>query len=424
MDLLLAVAEMVKKHVFKEEMLMHVQITVMIMNNINFSRQKRMLFTPSSILFFAFILIIVFFQNCNSSSEELNNDIVSDLHELDIELIEEVGTNDAILFGRISNIIVLSDGTIIASDWEKLSLEQFDKKGNYVSTIASRGRGPGELPSFFYIFPVDEHSIILSHDGTTDLINYYVRNENGVFEYSNSWLPKKNDEYFIDIIQAITNSKYYALIKQKKSSILNDYNAEQYSYKSLAVVDREKILLSNELHELKEPNAIFDFGSNSMQYIGMPPYQSQDRFRYLGDGEYIIARPDSSKIYFYDKNHNLVESIYLQLERERVTEEDVEYFFKENKYSAKNRQRIESRIPSHKPSFLNLWLTRSKLFLNTDINENGKQITVLNITGEPVGFFNVSEFDRIQYIKSDTIYTVYQHPRKGYRIRLYKIDFF
>jgi hypothetical protein len=365
-------------------------------------------------------LIVVSLKVFSSWQEGLKN--LNDINEIELNLIEEVGANEDFLFGRISKVIVSSSGTLIVSDWKKLSLEQFDKNGRHISTIASKGKGPGDLQSFFYIFLVNENSIIVSHDGATDLINYYVRNENGVLTYSDSWLPIRNDEYFIDIVQAISKSKYYALTKQKRRSISNDYNNKQYSYKMLAVVDREKKLISNKLHELKEPNAIFDFGNNSMQYIGMPPYQSRDQFKYLYDGKYIIARPDSSKIYFYDDNHNLTKSIYLQLDRERVTEENVEHYFKNNRYNDEDRKRIESRIPSYKPSFLNLWITKTKIFLQTDVNKKGNEITMLNMKGEPIGFFHISKFDRIQHIKTDTIYTIYQHPKKGHRIRLYNIN--
>ena len=403
-------------------MLRHAQTFAVVMDLINLNNPKRVLLSLSSILFFTLILIVVCLKIFGSSEERAKNSKINDSSNLELSLVSEIGGKDGFLFGRISNAIVSANGTVIAADWKKLSLEQFDKNGRHIGTIASNGRGPGEIQSFFYIFLVDENSVIVSHDGAIDLINYYKRNENGVFTYSNSWLPKKNKKYFVDIVQAITKSKYYAFIKQKKLPIDEDYKKAQFTYKILSVVDKEKELISNELHELKEPNSIVDFEGGSMKYIGMPPFQSQDRFRYIDNGQYVIGRPDSSKLFFYDDNHNLFKTVYLQLDRERVTKEDIEYFFKSNSYSTENRSRIESRIPLFKPSFLNFWITKNKIYLNTDINEKGKEITMMNMKGEFIGIFFISKFDRIQEIKNDTIYTVYQHPNRGYRIRLYGID--
>ncbi|HBQ60375.1 MAG TPA: hypothetical protein DD671_12335, partial [Balneolaceae bacterium] len=148
------------KHVFIIAMLRHAQTFAVVMDLINLNNPKRVLLSLSSILFFTLILIVVCLKIFGSSEERAKNSKINDSSNLELSLVSEIGGKDGFLFGRISNAIVSANGTVIAADWKKLSLEQFDKNGRHIGTIASNGRGPGEIQSFFYIFLVDENSVI------------------------------------------------------------------------------------------------------------------------------------------------------------------------------------------------------------------------------------------------------------------------
>src|SRR5699024_7275359 len=101
---------------------------------------------------------------CNHNSK--NNKLLADreLQKLKIERIKQLGGDD-ILFGRLRDLVILSDSVIVVSDLGKTTIEQFNLQGEHRATVANKGRGPGELPSFFNLIRTNNDTLIVRHGG-------------------------------------------------------------------------------------------------------------------------------------------------------------------------------------------------------------------------------------------------------------------
>jgi hypothetical protein len=62
-----------------------------------------------------------------------------------VEVLRITGKDVSPLFGRLNQVRVLSDGSILAFDAASVVIHHFDVKGNLLSTFGSSGNGPGEF---------------------------------------------------------------------------------------------------------------------------------------------------------------------------------------------------------------------------------------------------------------------------------------
>src|SRR5690554_4724356 len=135
----------------------------------------------------------------------------------------------------------------------------------------------------------------------------------------------------------------------------------------------------------------------------------------------MIARPGEQTLIFYDIDHNETNLITLNVEPREVTRQDIDREMENAQPDM--RRAVEPRIDHYKPAFLNAWATDSHILLHIETtDENGAEAAVLNRQGEFLGKFNLSEFDNIQTVSGNKVYTIHRNPDVGDSIRIYELN--
>jgi len=364
-----------------------------------------------------------FFVGCiNTINAQSNNGIdYQNLNEIDIVKLMEIAESEDYLPGRLKDLFVASDGTILISDFSSTTIEQFSEEGVHTGTIAREGNGPGELPFIFSLSDGGNDTLIVQHSSSTKL-DFFAQKSDGLFSYVRSSITEPGRNYkSISIHGAHTDSRYYAIRDLTEVALwLPDYRMDE-----LIIIDGSQVVQYDSVHTLKTANAIFadpreystrvTFGG--LTPVGLPPYRYEDRIRVLENGRYAIARPDSSAIYFYNHNHERTGQICLNVKPRMVGKHDLDY--KLRKQSRQVRRMLQELVAAYKPPFLNVWVSNHHILLHTDSSGHGKEMVVLTREGEPVGRFYLSEFDDIRYFRDNKIYTLYHDPF-GHTIRVYQ----
>lgn len=370
------------------------------------------------ILVLAIWVFLAFGCSGNADSKDLID--YEELKEVKIEFDIQINESSDYLPGILRDLIVFSDGSMLVSDWGSNSIEQFDYSGNHVATIAEKGGGPGELSNFFLLFDGGYDTLIVRHRGMSRQIDQFSKKSgNGIFAHSGSIVMEELSDRYVTFLEKRTESEYYALAPRTIRNLPEaSIHYPNYTHSPVVIVDKFERILRDSLHLLKIPNPITVFNQGSMFVIGMPPYQSHDRFRLLNSGGYLIARPDSSAIYFFNKKHNLEDVINFKIKPRPVKKIDLEYKLRDISKAYHNN--MLERIPDYKPSFLNTWASKNHIMLHTDSSDKGKEMVVLTMKGELIGKFYLSEFDEVRYFRNNQIYTIHKDPM-GHSIRVYQV---
>ncbi len=90
-------------------------------------------------------LVVVIAASCGSKTDEVISfqDHQTATHEL-TRLMSLSETED-LIFGRLSSMLVASDGAVLMADQQIATIHVFDANGTYSGTIGQKGRGPGEF---------------------------------------------------------------------------------------------------------------------------------------------------------------------------------------------------------------------------------------------------------------------------------------
>ena len=375
-------------------------------------------------------LLLSFFLVLSSSCQQQKsgNQYIdySTLKEIEVSLDVEIGTQNGtpFSFGRLRDLMVSDEGYLIVSDVGKTTIEQFSPDGHHLATIAKQGRAPGEVASYFTLHEGTHSRLIVRPIGMSNRIDYFKQNKEAIYTFEKSQMIDKNKDRDISNISPFTDSLYLALTATRYRSIAQ-YASEQSDVfkKQLAVVKNFNAIIRDSLSPIIMPAPLVDLSNNSMNVLGMPPYQYHDRVRVLSNGSYAIARADSGKITFYDANHKPQRSLVLNVKERPVEESDLSYHFNlMNITDPVIRRKMKARIPANKPAFLNMWISENYIWLHVDTTQKGKQMVVLNRQGDPIGTFALSEYDEIQTIRNSLIYTLNKNPNTGHSIRVYHAD--
>lgn len=364
-----------------------------------------------------FALVISALGGCKSESKPTGLIDYQKLEKIQTELLMEIGESESFLPGRLNDLVVAPDGSMLVSDWASITIEQFDSTGKHVATIAKEGGGPGELTSYFDMRDLGNGTVLVSHRGGQR--DFWEKSENGLFGLVRSQVPEERSERPITIISAHSDTTFYAttgrVIRNVQQILKNEID---YSMIPLVIVDSSYEIIIDSLYTLKDPASHFTRINGGFRFDDIP-YRYEDYFIPMKDGNYMIARPDSSDLLIFNSNHKLHKRIPLKVKPRPVTEADIEYALKEKEESISFE--IEKRVHEIKPPYLNIWASENYIWLHTDTDEKGKEIVVLDYDGEPLGKFLLPSVDEIHHIEEKKIYTINRNPQAGNTIRVYNV---
>jgi hypothetical protein len=365
-------------------------------------------------------LIALIFSACSTSTgDDVPMIVLSETPILSTNVELEIGDSETYLAGNIASLVVMDDGTMLISDYASVTIEQFSPEGEHMGTVAVEGGGPGELSNYFFLTNAGNDTLIARQQSS--MMIYYGRNGDGLFTFGRSFLPERSGDRTYNMIGAKTENEFYAtsgqIVRNVEQTISNPVD---YRESALLVVDGMNKVLRDSLHMLKTPNPhlVMMGGGFSVWSV---PYRFQDRVVLLDDGGYMIARPDSSYLAFYDSNHQLTDTIPLSIAPRPITREDTDFALRNVRSEVKRE--IEARVDDNKPPYLNLWASDNYIWLHTDTTEEGKEFLVINHDGEAAGRIMFSEYDTPYHFTDERIYTLHKDPEMGDVIRVYSIDF-
>lgn len=348
------------------------------------------------------------------------------LDEFNIKLASEIGGDEEFIAGNLGSLILDAEGNMMVSDFGKTTIEQFNATGEYMGTIARKGGGPGELPSSFFLYKGNSDSLIVWHGDGSRRVDYFSKGESDIYSFVKSYSRKNLKERFVTILGARQNSDFYAKTRENSANMRQWIADHSNHYWSPVVLLNNGFddILQDSLHLLKKATPLVDLSAGgAMMVHGIPPYQSQDFFRFMDNGRYLIARPDSSSLYIYNRDHSLRRNISLSVTERPVKQEDLDYQFELMHAEDEVRREMEPRIPETKPPFLNVWISEKYIWMHTDTCQEGKQIVIMTLQGEAIGVFYLSVFDEIQHVRDDRIYALHKNPEFGHRIRIYQLEY-
>jgi hypothetical protein len=370
-------------------------------------------------------MALYFFIGCHDSVKAQKNIEIDyqNVDKIEFVMLKEVSESENYIPGQLTDLFIASDGTLLVSDFSSTTIEQFNREGDHISTIAREGNGPGELPFFFSLADGGNDTLIVQDNSSTKL-DFFGREPGGIYSYVRSSITEPGRNYHpISIAGAHGESTFYAIRDLTEVSL----DLPIYRMNELIIIDGLQEVQYESVHTLKTANTLFadprEFSTHvtfgGLTPVGMPPYRYEDRFIVLQNGRYLIARPDSSTIYFYNQNLECTNQIALNVKPRIVQKHDLDY--KLRGHTRRARSKLEEQVPSLKPPFLNIWVTNNHILLHTDSTHQGEEMIVLTMEGEAVGRFYLSEFDDVRYFIDDRIYTLYHDPF-GHTIRIYQIE--
>ncbi len=366
------------------------------------------------------ITFIVPFLLISCASEDSATDLIdySDLPEIPYHLDLEAGESENYFPARLNELFVSSGGSIIVSDHGSTTLEQFSPNGKHLKTIASQGGGPGELPSFFFLADVGNDHLMVEHQGTRR--DFFQPNENGIYSYQSTITSDEGSMVGSTTLGLRTDNQLYAsprnVIRNPQELMVNP---PDYRTQKVIIIDTESNMLRDSLVTLRTPYPHLTESGGGFR-IDLVPYRNIDRFIPMENGEYLVARPEQSTLSFFDFDHNLKNQLDLNIAPRPVERSDLDYAFRNTRTDV--RRGIETRVHSHKPPFLDIFVSEEHLWLHTDNGEDGKEFVVFEMDGNPLGRFLLSEFDDVKKIIGTKIYSIHKDPDMGDSVRVYEVS--
>ena len=366
-----------------------------------------------------FILIPFFLIQC--VGENSGEDVIrySELEELETEIIMEAGESEDYFPTRLDELIVASDGSILISDPGSTTLEQLSPDGEHLQTVATEGNGPGELTQFFHIADLGNDRVMVEHTGSKRDI--FALDDHRYFIYETTLSSEDNGGYGYNIIGRHTGDEYYA----RPRNVIRDVQTlmageTDYQDQLVVIIDESNNLVRDSLHVLQSALPHITDAGNGGFRVDVIPYRYVDRFVPLQGGDYILARPDDSRLEFYDMDHNLTNVIELNVAPREITRSDMDYAFRDHRDDV--IRDIEPRLHEFKPPFLDILASENHLCLHTDNSEQGKEFVVLQMDGTPVGKFMLSEYDEPKRVIGNRIYALHLNPDLGHSVRVYEVE--
>ncbi len=354
---------------------------------------------------------------------------VDSLKLIEVHVIMETGESDGYIPGMFGDLIVAEGGSLIVSDRQNVSIEQYQSDGTYKGTVAREGNGPGEVPFTFSLIDAGSNGFLVWKDQSL-MFDFFKKDEDGNYNYKYSKTPELKRNQRVDLIGYLRNVGYLAFVRSWRDEV--KINLPEYKEDVVVLMDEHLNLVQDSLHIIKTPNHIFKdparfstrITMDGLAYLGLPPFRFQDQIRILNNNHYAIARPGSALIQVYNSNHKLLREINLNIQVRKIRTSDLNSAF-ENHPVANNNIRIRNELKTYvgefKPPFLDVWISDDQILLYTEDKADGKEMVLLAMDGKQLGKFYLPQFDEVRYLREGKIYSIHKNPLEGHSIRVYEV---
>jgi hypothetical protein len=363
---------------------------------------------------FYLLVIVVLVSGCGSGSESAGSIDYSKIDEIPLTLEIETLESDDYFHGQLADMVLASDGTMLVSDYGSTTIEQFSPNGEHVGTIAKQGGGPGELSQWFFMIDKGNDSLVVRHQ--SGMMVTYARKASGQFGFEYS-ISGERSAGPVQLVGPHPNGTFYAT----KGQIISDIaaalaNPATHRETHLALVDNRNQIQRDSILPVMTPNPHIQQFDNGGIAVFPVPFRYMDRVRVHENG-YVLGLPNEATFKFYNHDHELQETLVLDIAPRRISSEDLDYATRNMNENAKSA--VLGKVGNFKPAFQNFWYNGEYLFLSTDAHESGTDIVVLKRSGTPVGKIVVPPYEDPRYFIGDRIYALNRNPEIGHSVRIY-----
>lgn len=340
--------------------------------------------------YFITVLIILhaFLIGCSQSSNNENYIDYGTLPEIEVTVHSEINESEHFIPGRLRDLIVTNDGSLIVSDWGSMLIVQFGSDGSFERILAEEGQGPGELQTFFSLIDSKRDTLLIKFSGMSGQIDVFVRDETErsfFYDYSLTTEIAKNRR--VNVTEPAPGFGYFAKFEDLDQISRNEiFDPPAHRFETLGIIDISGEILMDSLHVLQIPNTVYiEAESGAVTPLGAPPFLGRDYQKSLANDEYFIAKPLDGTIQVFDQNHDIRDEIILHVQERPVLNSDLNNELKN--IPEQFQQKLRERVPATKPVFIDVWASKENFLLHTDNSEQGKEMVLLTRNGEPVGKF-------------------------------------
>jgi hypothetical protein len=136
---------------------------------------------------------------CGPSSDDVISfsDHQTATHELTRRMT--LSETEDLIFGRLTALLVASDGTVLVADQQLFTIHQFDADGAYSGRIGQEGRGPGEFEAIGNM-SFGRNDSLYVWDWSATRLSVFARTES-TWTFTRSFIMKRdNDGYFLSTL--------------------------------------------------------------------------------------------------------------------------------------------------------------------------------------------------------------------------------
>ncbi|MHB2149869.1 6-bladed beta-propeller [Calditrichota bacterium LG25] len=337
------------------------------------------------------LFCFVFWAGCNSQQTEkkvLGHKKVI-LFKPELTIGQYTKTKD-VWFGRLTSFSVAPDGNIYCLDGEYRKIKVFDKMGKPIFSFGGKGKGPGE-----FIYPT---VICASKNGFIYVLDAGQR-AISKFTMGGEFLG------LINIKEAVARFEIF----ESGNLVLEVANINM---KDIKQSQHELRLFDSDLNEIKSP--IYKKTGSHLTWVESAPgkrftlkipFAPEIEWKIIGDRLYV-GYSEEYKIFVYNSNGEFVKEIRKNLEREQVSEVEIEKWKKDILQRFKNRPQFVPQMlkkslnriafPHLKPAFMHLTEISKGLVVFRYHTEDGTLGIVYNKNDNEIGEM-IFEYDDFKY---------------------------
>ncbi len=326
--------------------------------------------------------------------------------------------------GRIDNLRVMPDGSIIILDRTPVSIHQFDASGQWVKQVTREGSGPGELEQWSQLRHTPDGFAVSRMDGS---IMMYEAGSDGLFSFDRdlSIEPENRQAMFIRKLGP-DRLVYQGTLSLSSQDFSNpDEMMPEFRDVTLFVLDEKGAVVQDSLITTRQHSGIMDMGEGGsfIRIYGLP-WRFSHPSTFTENGNIIKGDPETGEIITMNANGEEISRDVFRLERREVSAQDVRAALEDMEMPRELHRRAEARIRSHKPAFTRILTDdNNRLWLQTSRdNEDGFTYVVTDMSSNPLGRVELPANHNLAAVQNGRLYIRYTPDDDLHEVRVASLN--
>ncbi|WP_069130062.1 6-bladed beta-propeller [Rhodohalobacter halophilus] len=341
--------------------------------------------------------------SCTSGEHSTDHIRTAELPEIELNHLFTLEEQDGYYFQRIFDIKSDSEKRIFVADQAARHILQYDSEGNFVGAIGREGSGPNEFSLIMRLL-VDPQDRLLVFD--------IGNNRNVLFEeVAGEWSP----EQFLTVEGSpagseVINENGEVILRRDTGSRMEpgmDWSVHEFlpAHLDSGIRDDNRIefrqttsLVADDLSFIRKP-----FGRTTLVSNG-------------NEGRLYLTWSERFDVEVYNMDLDLVDSVSAEIPNLEVSSEERAEAIENT--SERFKSLVRQYIPDTKPVANQMWVDGDQNFwLQT---HDSPEYLVLDLSGEPIGSFDLDGERRIMHVDGERVYTMLSDD-EGYTLDVYEV---